>query len=337
MRTWKQIIEDNRITPEDVPALEAKLFFEGDKRLIRLERYAVLLFLSTIIATYGVIGDSVAIVIGAMIIAPLMRPIMATAAALVMGEVRRAGNSFLVVLASVIGVVALAWLLTEINFATVISFDTNSQITGRISPRLIDLLVALAAGAAGAFAMSRDDVADSLPGVAIAVSLVPPLCVVGIGLAEAEFTAVRGAMLLFLTNFLAILLAGGGVLALLGLSTAATKGLKSTARQRAFILIAIGILFVAIPLTATTVGVFEQALIKRDTAIWAEEWLVGTDYSVSQVEVSSDKVDLFIYGSGARPELNILGNQVIAEYEHIDNIRLLVIPSEEERFESFEK
>jgi uncharacterized hydrophobic protein (TIGR00271 family) len=141
----------------------------------------VLLFLSTIIATYGVIGDSVATVIGAMIIAPLMRPIMATAAGLVMGEVRRAGNSFLVVLASVFGVVALAWLLTEINFATVISFDTNSQISGRISPRLIDLFTALAAGTAGAFAMSRDDVADSLPGVAIAVSLVPPLCVVVLG------------------------------------------------------------------------------------------------------------------------------------------------------------
>ena len=69
----------------------------------------MLFFLSTIIATYGVIGDSVAIVIGAMIIAPLMRPIMATAAGLVMGDVRRAGNSFLVVLVSVIGVVGLAW------------------------------------------------------------------------------------------------------------------------------------------------------------------------------------------------------------------------------------
>jgi uncharacterized hydrophobic protein (TIGR00271 family) len=333
MRTWKQIIEDNKITSEDVPTLEAKLFFEGDKRLIRLERYTVLLFLSTITATYGVIGDSVAIVIGAMIIAPLMRPIMATAAGLVMGDVRRAGNSFLVVLISVLGVVGLAWLLTEINFATVISFDINSQISSRISPRLIDLFTALAAGAAGAFAMSRDDVADSLPGVAIAVSLVPPLCVVGIGLAETDFTVAWGAMLLFLTNLLSILLAGGLVLALLGLSSAATEGLRSPVRLRAFVLITVGILLVALPLTATTVGIFEQALIKSNTAIWAEEWLAGTDYDISQIEVSNDQVDLYIYGSGTRPELDILADQMNSEYEHIASLRLLVIPSEEEQYE----
>jgi hypothetical protein len=70
--------------PEDLPQFEAKLFFEGAKRRVNLERFAVLLFLSTVIATYGVLGDSTATVIGAMIIAPLMTPIMATAAGLVM-------------------------------------------------------------------------------------------------------------------------------------------------------------------------------------------------------------------------------------------------------------
>lgn len=182
MRILRNIVDNNKFTPQDVPAFEAKLFFEGAKRRVNLERFTVLLFLSTVITTLGVIGDSVATVIGAMIIAPLMRPIMATAAGLVMGDMKRAGRSFVVVVAGVAGVIGLSWLLAELNLANVISFDTNSQITGRISPRLIDLAAALAAGAAGAFAMSRDDVADSLPGVAIAISLVPPLCVVGIGL-----------------------------------------------------------------------------------------------------------------------------------------------------------
>lgn len=250
-----------------------------------------------------------------------------------MGNMRRAGTSFMVVLVSVLGVIALSWLLTEINFATVISVETNSQIAGRISPRLIDLFTALAAGAAGAFAMSRDDVADSLPGVAIAISLVPPLCVAGIGLAEAEYTAAWGAMLLFTTNFLSILLAGGMVLAVLGLGRATTKQSGRGARQRPFVLIAIGIFIVAIPLAATTAGIFQQALIKRDTATWAEEWLAGTDYAISQVEVGGDQVDLFVYGSGPRPELNMLGDRVTAEYEQITNLRLLVVPSEEERIE----
>jgi uncharacterized membrane protein len=274
----RSIINDFKFTKEDVPPFEAKLFFEGQQRRLYLERYIVLLFLAVVIATYGVIGDSVATVIGAMIIAPLMRPIMATAAGLVMGSMRRAGISFLIVL-----------------------------ITGRISPRLIDLFVALAAGAAGAVAMSRDDVADSLPGVAVAISLVPPLCVVGIGLAEGELTAASGAMLSFLTNFLSILLAGGAVLALLGLSTASTEGLRSAARRRAFILIVIGVLLVVVPLATTTKQVYEHALISRDTALLAQEWMAETDYDISRVAVSGDQVELVIFGSGDRPDLNLLG------------------------------
>ena len=95
MGVIRTMINDNKFTPEDIPAFEAKLFFEGAKRRANLERFIVLLILSTSIATYGVIGDSAATVIGAMIIAPLMRPIMATAAALVMGDMKRAGSSFL--------------------------------------------------------------------------------------------------------------------------------------------------------------------------------------------------------------------------------------------------
>jgi uncharacterized hydrophobic protein (TIGR00271 family) len=333
MGVLRNIIKDNKFTPEDIPAFEAKLFFEGDKRRINLERYIVLLFLAVVISTYGVIGDSVATVIGAMIIAPLMRPIMATTAGLIMGDMRRAVISFLTVVASVIGVIALAWLLTEINIATIISFETNTQITGRVSPRLIDLFAALAAGAAGAFAMSRDDVADSLPGVAIAISLVPPLCVVGIGLAEGEVGVAGGAMLLFLTNFFSILLAGGAVLGLLGLSTAATEGLRSAARKRAFLFIAIGILLVAIPLAGTTQEVYEQALIRRDTAQWAVEWLEGTEYSVSRVEVGGDQVNLIIYGSGDRPEPDNLDGQVFAGNDRIANLNIIVIPSEQASYE----
>ncbi len=216
MGVIRNIVEDNKFTPADVPPFEDKLFFEGDKRRVNLERFAVLLFLSTVIATYGVLGDSTATIIGAMIIAPLMIPIMGTAAGLVMGDMGRAGRSFLKVVGGVAGVIFTAWFIGSFLNTTVVSFTTNSAITGRISPSLTDLAIALASGAAGAFAMSRSDVADSLPGVAISISLVPPFCVVGIGLSAGEWSVASGAMLLFLTNFLSILLAGGGVLALLG-------------------------------------------------------------------------------------------------------------------------
>ncbi len=93
----------------------------------------------------------------------------------------------------------------------IISFTYNSQITSRVAPGLLALITALASGAAGAYIIMREEIADSMGGVAIAISLVPPLCVVGIALSQGNWEAAGGAMLLFLTNFLAILLAGGVV------------------------------------------------------------------------------------------------------------------------------
>jgi uncharacterized hydrophobic protein (TIGR00271 family) len=328
----RNIIDDNKFSPADIPAFEAKLFYEGAKRKIGLERFAVLLFLSTYIATYGVIGDSAATVIGAMIIAPLMRPIMAVTAGLVMGNLKRAGFSFLIILAGVVGVIGLSWLLTEITVTRVISFDTNSQLSGRIAPRLLDLYVALAAGAAGAFALSRDDVADSLPGVAMAIALVTPLCVVGIGLAQGEPDAALGAFLLFLTNFLAILLAGGAVLALLGLNTATFKGLTRDARRSAFALIAIAIVLITIPLGATSIRFFEDNLVKRETIQFAREWMQGTSYGIERVRVAGDQVNLVIYGSGERPVLSELGEQLRASLGEPVDINLVIVPSAQESY-----
>jgi uncharacterized hydrophobic protein (TIGR00271 family) len=330
MDILRTIAEDNKFTPESLPRFEAKLFFEGAKQRIDLEQFVVLLFLSTVIATFGVLGDSTATVIGAMIIAPLMRPIMATAAALVMGDMKRAGKSFLIVVGGVAGVIGVAWLITIIDLTTIVSFSTNSQITGRISPRLIDLFAALASGAAGAFAMSRDDVADSLPGVAISISLVPPLCVVGVALAEGEGGAAWGAMLLFLTNFLSIVLAGGGVLFLLGLSAVANQKLKADARRKAFIFVALGILLVAIPLGATTFRVYGESKTERTTKHLVQEWIGESNYEFGRVEASGNQVKLFIHGSGDRPALAELGTQLNDRLKRSVEMTLIVVPSEQE-------
>ena len=235
------------------------------------------------------------------------------------------------------GGIGVSWFLTEITVMRVISFETNPQLTGRISPRLIDLYVALAAGAAGAFALSRDDVADSLPGAAIAIALVPPLCVVGIGLAEGELDDALGATLLFLTNFLAILLAGGGVLALLGLSAATMKELKRETRRRVFALIALGVLLVIIPLGATSSRVYQQSLIKRETIALAQEWMDGTSYGISRVEVNGDQVALIIYGSGERPELSELGDQLTDSLDRPVDLSLFVVPSAQDTYVAVRK
>jgi uncharacterized membrane protein len=238
----------------------------------------------------------------------------------------------LIVLVSVAGVIGTAWLLTELSVVTVISIENNTQFSSRTSPRLIDLYAALAAGAAGAFAISREDVADSLPGVAIAISLVPPICVAGIALAEGEWTAAGRAMLLFLTNFLSILLAGGGVLALLGLSAVAVKGLAPNARRRAFMVVALGIILITIPLGASTMTVYQQKSIKREAINLTEEWVHGTGYEVNRVDVVGNQVTLAIHGSGERPRLSELGDQLGTSLDQPVDIHLVIVPSEQEEY-----
>lgn len=305
MTTASRILRDNMFRPDDVPNFEKKLFFEGVRRRPYLERFGVLLFLATVIANVGIISDSTATVIGAMIVAPLMLPIMATAAALVMGQTGRAIQSGLLVAAGIASVIAVSWLMGLI-YPEVVSFTANSQITARISPRLLDLIAALAAGAAGAFAMSRDDIADSLPGVAIAISLVPPLCVVGVSLAYGQWDAALGAMLLFVTNVLSILLAGGGVFAILGLPQAATLELRGHARRNAFSAIAIGMIIIAVPLSLSGQKVVRevrsQFLVRQTT----EEWLAETEFEVRSVQVVGNTASLLISGPGEPPSFDDL-------------------------------
>ena len=97
----------------------------------------------------------------------------------------------------------------------------NSQIAGRTSPGLLDLIAAVATGFAGAVAMARRDVAAVLPGVAIAISLVPPLAVVGVCLGQGAFALATGALILFASNLLALVLAGSLVFTVLGYSAEA--------------------------------------------------------------------------------------------------------------------
>lgn len=327
MNTFSKIFRDNRFLAADVPKFESKLFYEGDRQRPYLERFFVLLLLATIIATAGVIGDSTATVIGAMIVAPLMTPIMATAAAMIMGNMTRAIQRVLLVTAGVASVIFLSWLMGEF-YTGIIDFDSNSQIVSRVSPRLIDLVAALASGAAGAFCLSRDDIADSLPGVAISISLVPPLCVVGLSISSDEWSAALGALLLFMTNFLAILLAGGAVLAILGLNGAALIEIKGSSRRNAFVVVIVAILIVAVPLLLTGRKVTKAAFTEFQSQRAAEAWVDGSDFEVERVRSNDDLVYIVVVGHGAPPLFSDLVTAVEDSVGRPLDIELEVIPSQ---------
>ncbi len=245
-RTFGDLIHGGPVGRPDLDDLADKLWFDREGGRDPYVRFGVLLFLSVVIASGGVLGDSTATVIGAMIVAPLMTPIMATALGVVTGDLRHLGRSLLTVAMGVAATVSLSYLIGVLS-PVVVDATTNSQVAGRISPRLSDLMVALASGAAGAFALSRRNVSDTLPGVAIAISLVPPLCVVGIMLANHDASASAGAMLLFLTNFLAILVAGGGLLAIMGYAGVAFAG-HHRGRRAAAVVVAVATVLIAVPL-----------------------------------------------------------------------------------------
>jgi uncharacterized membrane protein len=227
----------------------------------------------------------------------------------------------------------VSWLV-GLLYPDVVSFTTNSQITSRISPRLLDLVAALAAGAAGAFAMSRDDIADSLPGVAIAISLVPPLCVVGVSLAYGEVDAALGALLLFTVNVLAILLAGGGVLAVLGLYKATTVKLSGHGRRNAFILLVLGVLIVAIPLTLTgrkIVRDVQSQIIVRQVA---NEWLTGTEFELRAVNIVGDTASLVISGPGEPPPFDELVSNLEESTSESLTVELESLASQKQIYEA---
>lgn len=278
-----------RAGPDDVRRLTGKLFVtEGSDRSRKLSAFSVLLVLAAVIASAGIIGDSTTTVIGAMIVAPLMTPILGTALAVVLSDRRRTLVNLGLVLLGGASVVAIAYLLGLTAHVALVA-DTNSQIAARVSPRLIDLLGALATGVVGAFAMVRSDISDTLPGVAIAISLVPPLAVVGLTLESGAPEQALGALLLFGTNVGAIIASGTVIFLLCRVRPAAVAAGEQVAKLGAGTLLTVALALVAVvfPLGVGSAVVVEQeSVLARATPIakvWANEqgWQLG-DITVRQ-------------------------------------------------------
>ena len=180
--------------------------------------FFVLLICSAVIATLGLISNSTAVVIGAMIVAPLMNPILSLAFGLSIADNKLIKRSAITVLIGVATVVGTAWLMAAVFGAS----EVNREMAARTAPNLLDLVIAVSAAIAGAFTLTRERLSNSIAGVAIAVALVPPLCVSGIGLGLGPEMVVvfgrgtvagltnqvsEGSFLLFLANLIGITVA----------------------------------------------------------------------------------------------------------------------------------
>lgn len=169
--------------------------------------YWIEVLISAAIATFGLVLNSPAVVIGAMLISPLMGPIISAGLALTTADLYLGLRSFFGLFFSVAVALGFSGLIVWL-----LPFHTpTSEILARTQPNLLDLAVALASGIAGSIQISRSVTSKpgtTLPGVAIAVALMPPLCTVGFGIGSGfRWDIVGGAFLLFLTNLAAIIFA----------------------------------------------------------------------------------------------------------------------------------
>src|SRR6476646_446210 len=224
------------------------LFPTGEAYRRSTVTYWVLLTLAAFVASFGLFQDSVASIIGAMVIAPLGGAILAIAGALVTGRTRWQVRTIIQVAVSAALVIAIGYVVALVIPQLIV---LTPALEARTEPGLLDLGVALAAGAAGAFVAARHTATDALPGVAIAVSLVPPLATVGICLELGRVSDAAGALLLFTTNFAAIVVAACVVFALAGATPDRTMLRERHRVRNGMVVAVIALAIIAIPLCVT--------------------------------------------------------------------------------------
>ena len=273
------------------------------------------------------IGDSTATVIGAMIVAPLMTPILGIALAIVLTDRANLARSLGLVAGGAAAVVGLAWVMGHLVSLSVVA-ATSTQVSARVQPRLIDLIAALATGAVGAIALARSDISDTLPGVAIAISLVPPLAVVGLTLESGATTEAAGA-LLFGTNVAAILFSGIVVMAVYRVSTQVTTANVVGERRRrrgAVALVVAAVAAVAVPLAVTSSTIGSQAIRTQDVTEVANAWAEAGGWRVIEVERVTDGYRVRAAGPLPEPATGPLRAELDEAGLAAERVRLELVP-----------
>lgn len=258
--------------------------------------FYLMVCLSSIIATFGLLSNSTAVVIGAMLVAPLMSPIFGIALALSTADNKLLRNASGAEIAGIILAVALPVLIGMIPLRP----EFGSEILARTQPTIYDIMIALAAGLAGAYALVDEKISPALPGVAIATALVPPLASCGLNIAAGNWLLAQGAFTLFLVNFIAIEFAAALVFLLSGLVELPATGngsrFKTMVRK-------LGVSF-AILLVATL-------FMSRTLIIMVEEKQLDKDIRMALSKQLTAYAGARLYNVGF--EENEKGLQVIAE------------------------
>jgi len=279
------LTEDMAEPAEIQAAVEAGIPFQGTNLWV--------LIFAILVASVGLNVNSTAVIIGAMLISPLMGPIVGIgfgAATLELGLIRRGFRSLLTATAMSLAVSALYFWLTPLT-------DAGSELLGRTQPTTWDVLIALFGGAAGAVGLTRRARSNVIPGVAIATALMPPLCTAGYGLATAHWAYMGGAFYLFAINCVFISLATFLVVKILPLPNH-SFGDNQKGRQVRAIILGLALLTAA-PSVYLAVGIVREGTFTHNAQQFIEEQfnaLPGTYVVTSRLAVSGQVINVLLAG-----------------------------------------
>lgn len=202
--------------------------------------YIILLTSATIVCTLGLLLNSAPVVIGGMLISPLMWPLMKISVGVSFER-----KSFILQAIHLLIFSIVICLLSSVFITTISPLKTiTNEIIVRTTPTLLDIFVAIAAGGIAAFSIVQKKISDSLAGVAIATSLMPPLCVSGIGIALSDSKIASGGFLLFFTNVISIIFISVFIFAFVGIK----RNSNHAFRRKGFFLICLTLVITSLPL-----------------------------------------------------------------------------------------
>ncbi len=288
--------------------------------------FLILLSGSTLIATFGLFQNSPAVIIGAMIIAPLMRPLVGLSLATLTADTKLLSNSMATICIGTTVGISLSMLVGMLFH----SLELTPEILGRTHPTLLDLGVAIFAGAVGAYCQTKVRLADSLAGVAISVALVPPLSVVGIGLAYGNFIVWSGALLLYATNLVGIAAAGSLVFLCLGFTPLkqAKKGLLISAAISMLLIIPLGLSMKEL--------VLENIISAKVKVLLKQKTFTFRNLQLQDVQVLRFRQPTVVVATVMAPDQPISSRQVALVQEFLNReigrkieLKLRVIPTNE--------
>jgi uncharacterized hydrophobic protein (TIGR00271 family) len=315
-------------------ALENLFVFGRENQRPFLIRMTVLLLVSTVIASCGLLSDSAAVVIGAMLVAPLMRPVMAAAAAITLGWTKRLYNSLIMVCCMAIAAVIIAACITYIAPHMI---NIPAQVIARTKPTFFDLVIALAAGAGGAYVITRKE-ASSIPGVAISVALLPPLASCGILFVFNENEMAVKAFVLFFTNFAAMVMAGVLTFMAVGISPESSRKRSAKLIRYSLILFTLLVVAISVPLYFYSTEVWYDATYKANQSEDLQAWLAENELTIDSVKLDYEKRIMYMQLLGPNPPLNIgtLYDEIIQKKkkagEKVEPFRIEVGWSQQARF-----